>query len=104
MNTSGTWGIRYDASAGAGHYWLFERTPAGEVVFPGVTTARIELDDAGIAIAQGSFTLTFDGWGRPACPEIPFDGNRRLTLTLSQAGADSRQLTVAQNTGFIQWQ
>ena len=106
MNTNTPWGIRYDASSGAGHYWLFRNGDATDrVVLPGETDVFVELADQGIAISQGSFSLSFDGWGRPTLSdagETAFS-ERRLTLTATKAGAANVAITVHENTGYVTW-
>ena len=104
MNSSTTWGIRYDSSPGQGNYWLYRDSTENRVVLPGESTQRIELDDLNISVSEGSFTLAFDGWGKPTCSGCTSAGNRTYSLTLSKPDSDSGTLTIVQNTGFIQWQ
>jgi prepilin-type N-terminal cleavage/methylation domain-containing protein len=104
MSTSSSWGIQYDDTPGAFHYSLFRELPENRAVLPGEDSEWVELGEMDITVAEGSFTLSFDSWGRPACTGCSSGGNRTFSLTLSKPDSSSGTLTIVQNTGFIQWQ
>ncbi len=103
MNTNETWGVSYVVSADISNYWLFKGTPANRKIFPGETEDKVDLGALDISIEEGSFTIYFDGWGRPTSPEIAFSSDRKLTLSLVKSGVSPVQLSIAQNTGFVIW-
>ena len=60
MNTNTPWGIRYDASSGAGHYWLFRNGDATDrVVLPGETDVFVELGRPGHCDFPGQLQSLF---------------------------------------------
>ena len=100
MNTSTPWGIHYDNGTNA--YWLFRQTSGERRTLPGETRDSVDLAADGVAITQGTFTLSFDTWGEPTISDAQFQFQQRKAVITLAKGADTRDITITANTGFLQ--
>ena len=103
MNSDSVWGIHSDSASKS--YWLFHNSDISQrVTLPGADADHIDLGALGISIAQGgngTFTVAFDDLGRPSnsAGGDPISASD-LTLLVGK-GAESLDITVTANTGFI---
>ncbi len=96
MFSDTSWGVESDG----GGYWLFsggDSTNTG--VFPGEETATVSLP-AGVSV--GTFTISFDEWGRPHDGADPETGAEfTAAQTLEVANGHAVVITITDGTGFI---
>ena len=106
MNAESSWGIVYNSTTG--YYRLFRDAPTNIAQLPGEAQGGVNLKAMGITISSAiapnspapqDFELRFDSWGAPLLSDIALSDG--LTLRLAQPGHPSQDLTVIQNTGFI---
>ena len=85
-----TWGIHL---ADANSYTLYKNNAQATDILPG-ETAQTHTFPTGVSVTSGvGTTVNFDKWGSP--------GPTTLTITLTQ-GAESSNITITKNTGYIQ--
>ena len=85
-----TWGIHL---ADANSYTLYKNNAQATDILPG-ETAQTHTFPTEVSVTSGvGTTVNFDKWGSP--------GPTTLTITLTQ-GAESSNITITKNTGYIQ--
>ena len=84
-----TWGIHL---ANANSYILYKNNAQATDILPGETT-QTHTFPTEVSVTSGVATVNFDKWGSP--------GTTTLTVTITQ-GAETRNITVTKNTGYIQ--
>lgn len=108
------WGIYYHyngADPTDSYYLLFN---GGNITnirqLPGETRDRVNLGEMAIKLGASigpnpptprTFQIAFDGWGRPASPQLDPYGPGSYTFELTKIGHTAQQFVVTQNTGYI---
>lgn len=88
-----SWGIKIESNK----YTLLENAAVSGNLLPDAGSAERTIpSDRKVTISSISpnDTITFDAWGSP--------GSQSYTITLSDGANPARNITVTQNTGFIQ--
>jgi len=99
QNQNGTtsyWGIYFSGNA----YTLYNGSTAASINLPSETSSTHTFSGGVTAVSPSPNPVSFNDWGSP----VDTSGNplsASLTITLN-SGSHTAQVTVTQNTGFIQ--
>lgn len=84
-----------------GSYWLFSGASTGNrELLPGQSADSVSLASS---VTPGTFTLAFDGRGRPYSSNVLSSGNRLSTpfsVSVARSG-ESRSFSVTDGTGYV---
>ncbi len=97
MNSGDSWGVTCSGDT----YRLFRYTSGSRtyVTMPGVGANSMDLGAIGYSV--GSFTVSYDDWGRPCSGDTGVTAlGSNMSITVSK-GSKSETITITKNTGFI---
>lgn len=98
MDSNLIWGLRY---TGTGYsLFTFDGSTQTIVRIPDEESAIVDL--AGSGISLGTFSvISFDSWGRPFSNAVGAGTSAAQTISVSDAGGTTNQITITRETGFI---
>lgn len=108
-STERVWGINFSSASYQLFYSNASDTGASNVFyvpFPGGEGSNIDLSKSNTTITFGGNPLSFDTWGKPyqnlrANFYSPVQQDADRTITLSNAGGNTKAITIIKNTGYI---